>query len=340
MQAYLKRIQDIYKNTSMTKLAEYWSRAESLSSGDVDKAEQILENILSLSEDTPQWWESMSKKKKRHFLGKKPRQAAKPQVAAAPTAAAEPTTATKTDELIHVPEPVSEEKAEEPEEAPKEENTEPDTASAPAEEDTKEPSAAEEKPEEPAPAPEEAPSEEKAEEAPKEVEEKKEAEPAPERLADVANRGLDGRAEARWEHSLRIDGVIGQGALREVADHVQRVVSALAPMVAAQRDARVVEADPGAGHQLRVHQDEPAVGAVLGRAGLARHIRLDAVHVADAAPGAAVHGCTQHVDQLNGHIGLEHTFVRRCGRRRELGDQPPTRIGHARHQHRNAVLAE
>jgi hypothetical protein len=99
-----------------------------------------------------------------------------------------------------------------------------------------------------------------------------------------------------------------------VADDGQGAAGALPPVVAAQGDAVVVEADPGAAHQLRVHQDEPAVGVVLGGAGLAGQVGAQAELVADGHAGAPVHHAAHHVEQ-----GVGHARVRAAsGRRGEL----------------------
>ena len=64
------------------------------------------------------------------------------------------------------------------------------------------------------------------------------------------------------------------------------------------RRAVVVEADPRAGHELRMHHDEPAVGVLLRGAGLASHVRLNAVRLRMAAAGAFVDDAAHHVHQL------------------------------------------
>ena len=100
----------------------------------------------------------------------------------------------------------------------------------------------------------------------------------------------------------------------------------LAPVVAAHRHARVVEADPRAGHQARVHEDEPAVGVVLRGAGLAGHVGLgDAEPRAHHRARALRHHAAQHVDEGDRRVGRHRTPRRRA----EIGDDAPLAVADA-----------
>lgn len=89
-----------------------------------------------------------------------------------------------------------------------------------------------------------------------------------------------------------------QRALREIADDRQCAVRALSPVIAAQRHAAVVEDDPSARHQLRMHQNEPAIRVVLRRAGFARHVAANAKARTDRGPRAAVDHIAHHINEL------------------------------------------
>src|SRR5581483_3113582 len=68
------------------------------------------------------------------------------------------------------------------------------------------------------------------------------------------------RRSRERELRARINEILRQRLLKKIADHRQRAVRAFAPVAAAHRDPRVVEADPRAGDQARVHQDnQPSV---------------------------------------------------------------------------------
>ena len=77
------------------------------------------------------------------------------------------------------------------------------------------------------------------------------------------------------EAHTRIDDSRAQRPLIKIADDRQGAMSAFPPIIAAERHAAIVESDPRTRDELRVHQDEPAVGIVLGGAGFTRHIRAN-----------------------------------------------------------------
>src|SRR5450830_373602 len=114
------------------------------------------------------------------------------------------------------------------------------------------------------------------------------------------------------------------GGLEEVAHQQHGVVAALAPVAAAHGDPVVIETHPGACHQVRVHQDEPAVRVVLGGAGLAGDVAGDAEAGADRRARAPVDDAAHHVDQGDG-AGLAHGARRR--RRREAGQLLAIAVG-------------
>ena len=99
------------------------------------------------------------------------------------------------------------------------------------------------------------------------------------------------------EPGLGIEQRAAHGARHEVTHHGQGAARTLAPLVALERDARIVEACPGTGHDLRVHEDEPAVGIALGGAGLAGHIGANAVLLANRAARALVDHGAHHLQQ-------------------------------------------
>src|SRR5256885_715 len=132
--------------------------------------------------------------------------------------------------------------------------------------------------------------------------------PAADAFAESAQRRFKASAKTRRKLSARVDRAICKRPPHEVANDMQRVVGALAPVVAAQRDARIVETDPRAGHELRVHQHEPAIGVVLRRSGLARNVGTNAVNLANATAGATIDRSAQHVDQMRGEFRLHHTL--------------------------------
>ena len=118
-----------------------------------------------------------------------------------------------------------------------------------------------------------------------------------------------------------VQGVGAEGLLQKVAHHGQRAVGALAPVIAAQGDAPIVEAHPRTRHHTRVQGNEPAVGVVLRGAGFARQVGPQAVAAAQGGAGApvdgAAHGVAQGLCGLQGHgllgrgrrKGLQHLAV-------------------------------
>ena len=80
-----------------------------------------------------------------------------------------------------------------------------------------------------------------------------------------------------------------------------------------------------------MHQDEPAVGVVLGGAGLARHIGSNAVAAANAGARTLVNHAAHHVDQQLGPLCGDGSF---CHRRLKRLQHPAVAIFHPRHQQR------
>ncbi len=66
-------------------------------------------------------------------------------------------------------------------------------------------------------------------------------------------------------------------------------------------DGRRRKSDPRTHHEIGMHEHEPAVCAVLGGAGLGRHVSADAVGVADAYARAVVRHTPQHVHDRIGN---------------------------------------
>src|SRR5689334_20162163 len=80
-------------------------------------------------------------------------------------------------------------------------------------------------------------------------------------LCGIEDRRENGfRRPRERELHTRIDEMLRQRQLEEIADHRERAVRAFAPITAAHSYPRVIEADPRAGNQARVHQNKPAVG--------------------------------------------------------------------------------
>ena len=124
--------------------------------------------------------------------------------------------------------------------------------------------------------------------------------------------------------------------LEERADHADRVVPALPPVIAANRHPCIVEADPRTGDQLRADQHEPAVGVVLRRAGLAGQIAAQAKLAADGRAGAGLEHAAHHVDQLLYHRRIEHAL----GDRLEALEHLAVAVADLRDQQRVVPLAE
>src|SRR6266850_4805050 len=136
----------------------------------------------------------------------------------------------------------------------------------------------------------------------------RQAKPAANALAKAAQCGLETRAEARRKLGARVERAGGQRLAHEIADDMQRVVRALAPVIAAQRDPCVVETDPRSHDELWMHQHEPAIGVVLRGSGFARHIGTNAVHLANGAAGSTIDRAAQHVDQMDREFGFHHAL--------------------------------
>ena len=122
---------------------------------------------------------------------------------------------------------------------------------------------------------------------------------------------------------------------KKVADHRQRTAGTLPPAVA-HGDAVVVETNPGAGYQLRVHQDEPAIGVVLGGAGFAGYVSLNAKTCTNGDTGALVHHTAHRINQ-NLRTGQRDTLLRCLGL--EGLQHLAFAVGHAQHQKRLNVIA-
>ncbi len=88
----------------------------------------------------------------------------------------------------------------------------------------------------------------------------------------------------------------------ELPDDGEGRVGSLAPIVRSERDALVVEAHPGARDQVRVHQEEPAVGAVLRRPRFSGDVRVDTVGKPDALARPLVDHPAHHVDHVVGDV--------------------------------------
>ena len=122
---------------------------------------------------------------------------------------------------------------------------------------------------------------------------------------------------------------------KKVAHHRQRTAGTLPPAVA-HGDAVVVETHPGAGHQLRVHHDEPAIGVVLGGAGFAGYVSLNAKTRANGDTGALVHHATHRINQ-NLRAAQRDCLLRRLGL--EGLQYLAFAVRHAQHQKRFNVIA-
>ena len=108
------------------------------------------------------------------------------------------------------------------------------------------------------------------------------------------------------------------------------------PPAVTHGDAVVIETGPCAGYQLGVHQDEPAVGVVLGGACFARHIGTDAVTAANGRTSAHVHHAAHHVQQGLSHLDRHGGFGQRGG---EGFQHNAMAVVHAGDQHRRNVAA-
>ena len=86
--------------------------------------------------------------------------------------------------------------------------------------------------------------------------------PYPTYGSKIESRGRGYGVRGRVDQSAR-----RKRAERNLQPKQHGVVTALALVVAAHGDARVVEADPRPGDELRMHQDKPAVGIFLRGAG-------------------------------------------------------------------------
>ena len=127
-----------------------------------------------------------------------------------------------------------------------------------------------------------------------------------------------------------------QRPLIEVPDDRQRSVRTFAPITAAQRDTPVVEANPCTGHQLRMHQDEPAVGIVLRCASLARYIPANTETRSDRCTSTAIHDIAHHIDQRPVRCSRQRPLRRS---RLELREHVAIVILDARHHARLKILA-
>ena len=115
----------------------------------------------------------------------------------------------------------------------------------------------------------------------------------------------------------------------------QRTLRALAP-TRAHRDTVVVEANPRTRYQLRLHQNKPAIGVVLGRTRLASHVRTNAEPAANTGARTLVDHTTHHVQQCLRDRGLHHCFSRmRC----KLLQYLAIAVFNLRHQKRLYVAA-
>ena len=120
---------------------------------------------------------------------------------------------------------------------------------------------------------------------------------------------------------------------QELPHHMQRVVRALPPVVRAEPHHGRVEAYPGAHDEARVHQQEPAVGAVLGGARLAGQLALPAEQAPDAAARALVHHALHHVKHALGH-GLRKALAGFAAEARQL---VALAVGDPRDEHRRLI---
>ena len=94
------------------------------------------------------------------------------------------------------------------------------------------------------------------------------------------------------------EAAVGQpclGILEEIANQVKCVVRTLAPVIRSEGDLLVVEADPRACNQMRMHENEPSVGVALRGTRLPCHVARNAP-VSDATAGTAGHYATHHVN--------------------------------------------
>ena len=132
------------------------------------------------------------------------------------------------------------------------------------------------------------------------------AEPVGDAVPEAPHHALLWRLEA----NAITDDAHAQRAAENLGDDRQGAVRALSPVIAAQRDARIIEADPGTGNELRVQQDEPAVGIILRRSGLARDVGADAETPADGSTGTAIDDAAQGVEQRVGDLFVENGFRR------------------------------
>ena len=134
----------------------------------------------------------------------------------------------------------------------------------------------------------------------------------------------------------RVQRLAAQRLLEKITHDGQRALRPLPPVVAAQRDAAVVEAHPRPAHQLRVHEDEPAIGVVLRGAGFARHIGADAKSRADAPARALVHHTAQGIAQGLRRLHRQHLLRGHGGK---LLQHPALAVFNAGHPHRGPVSA-
>src|SRR5690606_7918570 len=99
--------------------------------------------------------------------------------------------------------------------------------------------------------------------------------------------------------------------LEEGADEVGPGVGALAPVARPEHDAAVVPAHPRADDEVRVHRDEPPVGALLRRARLAGELDAPDVEAAAEADGRPPRDdVLEYVDGGVGDGGVEHLAAR------------------------------
>src|SRR5690606_34838418 len=122
---------------------------------------------------------------------------------------------------------------------------------------------------------------------------------------------------------------------RSVAHDKRRIVASLTPVAASKANSRVIEPDPTTSHQGRVHQNEPAIGAELGRARLAGHISGDAECGANTAARTFIHHPAHHVHHHAGGPLIQRPPGPRC----KLGDDLPIPVLDPRNQDRLSVDA-
>lgn len=97
--------------------------------------------------------------------------------------------------------------------------------------------------------------------------------------------------------STGIDDSRAQRHVVKCAHHRQRAVGPLTPIVVAERHTCIVETNPRASDQLRMHQDEPAIGVALRRARLAGYVGANPEACSDVRAGAPVDDVAHHVDE-------------------------------------------